>query len=428
MERCPTKSTDGLENPIFNYFPEDHPFFLQVSQFRRDIEDWLGRKNQTLEPAVGERRLIRSLIRSAPQTGEGIQLKWLYLSAQYWQEDEFRATTFMYRAGRQRTSVFEFPDDPKLTGPGEYLAQYVYKKRHQKRLKRVPVLRYVPRRRLTILDLNEPERLVGKFVRSSEAMILWESLKRLETNFAPQGEDFQMTKQVRIDGHNALLYQTHQPGIELPAVLSPESISLLRQAGKIEASIHACRFQPGGYWDMDLHRERVVRDVAWISFVCPAQGGLLQNVLRTWLEHAPDIPSSSFVFCHGDFRAAHLLVNDGAPWSVIDFDGCLQAPAEWEIAWFLVSLKRDVPFFFETITSPQRDWPGTFELAEQHFLEGYRAGSPRFSQRRLDWFRLGAEIHHIARSYQRDIVHPLALERTMTDIETLAARLELDKD
>lgn len=416
----------GTLSQICSQVSPAHPFYPHIQKFRAQIDPLLGRNLALLECRPNERMLTRTLLRANP--GEPLTLKWVYYSAQFWTENTFRSCTFLYKAERGKTSLYEFPEDPKLKAPAQYLQPFLRKDRSNSFLEGVQLLRYVPRRRLTFRSLENDSaqgtRLIGKFVRTGEADPLCRKLTTIEDRVS--GADLQIARVTEVRSDHDLFFQSHLPGTELGELLSGETYySLLKSAGSLHARVHSLPVIAETSWNIAQFVEAVRKDISWISLFHPDQRSFLEQTAAKWLDAIPDFNPEEFVFCHGDFRPPHLLANQTDPWGVIDFDGYLMADPTWEMALFLTSLKRDVPFFSQIIADPSVDWCPVFERAEQGYLQGYfHQCATGFSYSRLTWFRLAMEIHYLARSLQRDLVDPVAFGRTWGYIQTLADELE----
>jgi aminoglycoside phosphotransferase (APT) family kinase protein len=359
--------------------------------------------------------LTRTLLRATPD----FQLKWIYRSVQFWTEKSFRAWTFLYRRESGKTSVYEFPRDPKLRGLPGYLAAVKHRAEGLQGISDVNVLRYVPRRRFTFRTshgekLGAPAESIGKMVRPSETEQVYQRLQALENALGKVS--FAVAPVLKLDRVNSLFFQQARPGIDLAGVISERNLeSYFQRAGEIHAEIHSLEMPRTQEWEAGSYARRVERDLQWITSFCPQGRALIEAAWRTWRARTPNFDPRDFAFCHGDFRAAHLLVTERERWSVVDFDGCLHADPCWDMAWFLASLKRDVPFIVNAS-------PALLAQAEESYLKGY-SSARTYSVERLNWFRVAEEIHFLARSFQRDLLNEDVRDRTLARVQEFAGKL-----
>ena len=404
----------GELDQVCRFIPDHHGFSPPIDCLRRELGEWKTRSE--LQPGPGEEMLTRTLLRATPD----FNLKWIYRSVQFWTDKSFRAWTFLYRQERGKTAIYEFPRDPKLLGLAEYLAPVKRRENGQETIAGLNVLRYVPRRRFTFHASNDgklhaPTNGIGKIVRPLESEHLYQHLHALENAIGKVS--FAIAPVLKLDASNNLFFQGARPGIDLAGVISNKNFeSFLQRTGEIHAEIHNLKIPRTQEWQPGTYSRRVERDLQWITSFCPQGRELIEDAWHTWTKRTPDFHSENFVFCHGDFRASHLLVSAFEPWSVIDFDGYLHADPCWDIAWFLSSLRRDVPFIKAL---PHSD---TLMQAEESYLKGY-ATVREYSAERLNWFRVAEEIHFLARSCQRDLLNDDVRDRTLARIQQFAGNL-----
>jgi hypothetical protein len=354
----------------FGFIGAGHTFFPHIARFRESIRADSTQPNE-----------VRSLMR-IDFSGKAPRLKWVYHSRQ-WLRPSFHAITYLYRSERGATKIYEFPNDPKLDGPVKFLVSK----------EDVRVLRYVPRRRLTILVGDR----IAKFVRPLELSEVLPRLHIVESQRESAGFVIPRTTESRPE--LGLFFQELIPG-------EPTDENAVREAGKVSSRIHQLDPQrlpqaPGAF-------ENLHKDVELIS--------LFQPELKKWLSGiALEVPwpPPDPVFCHGDLRAPHFLFGPNGQVGVIDFDGACRGDLHWELALFITSLKRESQIFSD---------PQLHLAAEEAYLAGYESEGGRVSREKLRWHRLAAEIHFLARTYQRDLYTPELLKQSIAAIARLSGK------
>jgi thiamine kinase-like enzyme len=371
----------------YEFIKSAHPFFPQIESLRTALAS-------ELQPAE-DKGHSRSLLRIDFDRGRP-QLKWAYVSKQSSASERFEATTYVYRRKRDRVDRYEFPNDPKLQDMGSVLNEFP---------EHWTVLRYVPRRRLTI---NIGDR-VAKFVRRSELPAVVDRLRQVERTL--DGKAFSIPRLTETRPENGILFEELVEGRGLDAILNRETLTThLETAGKIACRIH--QHDPANLPRMQTASifEASRKDEALLTVFNPDLKKWLATVLNELFAAFEDFESET-TFCHGDFRAPHLLSKDNGDWSVVDFDGATSADPHWEIVLFLTSLKREFPMFAAA---------DLHEEAIDAFIAGYEREGRNVNREKLQWFRLAAEIHFLARSFQRDLYTPELFAQSVCDIARLS--------
>jgi hypothetical protein len=85
----------------------------------------------------------------------------------------------------------------------------------------------------------------------------------------------------------------------------------------------------------------------------------------------------------------------------------------WELALFITSLKRESQIFKD---------PQLHLAAEEAYLAGYESEGGRVNRERLRWHRLAAEIHFLARTFQRDLYTPELFQQSIGTIARLSGK------
>lgn len=373
----------------FEFIVPGHPLFEQMAPLRAAI---------AAEPALDADSATRSLLRvdfSAAQP----QLKWVYVSRQSMVRNAYRfsATTIVLRSKRNRVERYEFPRDSKLDRLGALLGKWPADWK---------VLRYVPRRRLTI----KTEQRVAKFVRRTEIQDVIDRLRSVE-GLVNKASGFSIPRVLDCHADNGILFQEFIQGEPLTALVNSGNIKeALGAAGQICRRIH--RHPAGKLPAMAIEDVMAAtrKDEALLSFLRPD--------LKEWLNAATKelfarltSTAASVTFCHGDFRAPHLLCDGNGDWRVIDFDGAVCADENWEQALFVTSLKREFTMFTDR---------NLHDESVDAFLAGYEREGGKVNREKFRWFRLAAEIHFLARTFQRDLYTPALFAQTVCAIGKLS--------
>jgi hypothetical protein len=368
----------------FEFIRPGHPFFAHIETLRAAL---------ALEPNPASSS-DRSLLRIDFDRGRP-ELKWAYVSKQSCAE-KFQATTFLFRANPNRVQRYVFPRDPKLEGLGTVLNEFPQHSR---------VLRYVPRRRLTVNTGDS----IAKFVRPTELPGI---VARLQQVQAIVNEDaFSIPRLIKSRVGDGIFFEELVAGKGIDALLNPAtSSSLLENAGALSRRIH--QHNPGGLTRIEpasiLNVAR--KDEALLTLFHPDLKMWLADVLRKLFAALTNIQVET-TFCHGDLRAPHLLARPERNWSIVDFDGAAAADPHWEQALFLTSLKRECSIFLDA------------ELHEQAFdafIRGYEREGGTVNTEKLRWFQLASEIHFLARTFQRDLFTPELFAQSVCAIARLS--------
>jgi thiamine kinase-like enzyme len=330
--------------------------------------------------------------------------------------------TILYSASTGRLAWYEFPDDPKLTTAAQFFGAA---RRRPDATAVDRILRYVPRRRLTFRTSGRDDTgatIIGKFVRPAEAEPAWDRLVKVSRAVRGSPGPFSTAAPLGVDDRHHVFFQEARPGQPLAGRLEASNVNgLVRRLGAVHRAIHELQVRHVSEWNPAAFVQILREQVKWVAFFTPEQAGLLDGVLTPLLACAPRMDPRDYTFCHGDFRCSQILT-DGDRWSVIDFDGSLRADPYLEIAHVLAFLKYDVPWCIRR-----------FEEGEDHlldevyesYLSGYQERASReLDRRRLLWYRIGCEIHCLARMIRRDLAHPVTFARALRLVRTLSEQLE----
>jgi len=144
------------------------------------------------------------------------------------------------------------------------------------------------------------------------------------------------------------------------------------------------------------------------------------------MTHVPRIDRDAYAFCHGDFRCSHVLQDDGSA-VVIDFDAAMRADPYLEVAKLMALLKHDVPFFRQRFVNAEEDAADLLTAACQAYVEGYQERAHQtLNPKRLLWYRIGCEIHYLARMIAQDLLDPISFDRVIKLLHDLSEQFRRD--
>jgi thiamine kinase-like enzyme len=410
---------DSME--VLPFIQSGHAFYPHVDRFRRLMAG--HPRYRELVPAIVSQPTaeVRTLIRGRPGAGRW-DLKGLYRSFQCRDESRplgFHAVTFLYSVSRGLLSCNEFPHDPYLPAAAAFFDE---RRRRQVDDRADRVLRYVPLRRLTFrTSAGDGARVIGKFVRPSEVGPAYDRLGTVFETVSRSSCRFRVAAPKGSDERQHLFFQEARPGGRLTQFLGPDSASdLLRVVGALHRELHALDVPGLPGRDVNAFIQTITDHLECIAVFRPEDAPVLDDVLAVLRARAPGVSPRDYRFCHGDFRCSQILKEDDR-WSVIDFDGCLRADPYLEVAYLVAFLKYDVPLFARWFEEGQDD---RLEEAYEAYLSGYEAGAPHALDRaRLLWYRIGGEIHCLARMIRRDLIRSVAWSRGLDLLRHLSERL-----
>jgi hypothetical protein len=358
------------------------------------------------------------------------ELKEMYISVQFRggvRRLPFHARTLYYSGRTGRIDWYEFPRDPALATLGSFFARHLCQQPGGETAADLDVLRYIPRQRLTVRtvaasDMVTP--LIGKFVRPWQIEAIYDRLVMVSDAVQHLPSTFAVAGPRGIDARHGVFFQEARPGTLLPFLLNDENFrDLLAVVGVIHREIHCLNVPGVPAWDFEAFLRHLVTSFDWIAFFRPDRAAFLDDVRALMLKKVPRVNHRDYTFCHGDFSCGQILVG-GNRWSLIDFDDCLRADPYLEISKLMSSLKYSVPLFRDRFLNPRQGEADLLEDGYQAYLRGYLAQERQsLDPKRLLWYRLFWEIHHLARSFKRDLFHPIAFDRTMDLVRGLSARL-----
>jgi aminoglycoside phosphotransferase (APT) family kinase protein len=316
-------------------------------------------------------------------------------------------------------SLHEFPQDPYIPGLSDWIATPV--DHRDAPLIDVKVLRYVPTRRVTFsarLAGAGDRKVIVKFKRRSK---LAEAAERLARVHAASAQTPVVTARMQgvLPRHTGFV-QDWLPGRPFDNAISrPKFASLMLEAGRLHARLHALDVADMPNWSLDHYVAGIGRDIDWITFMQPDAGRRLAALWQSLAARLLAAGRARHVFCHGDFVPGQLLLqSDGI--AVTDFDLARRGLDVQEIAKWIAALKYHIPDFAGAVRSS----PGSATALLREAEEAYVAGYERQSGRRIDRGQLGAfiaaaEIHYLAIWLKKDRFAPgafgVALERVAAE-------------
>ena len=415
---------------LFPFIGPEHPFYTHIERIRAEVSrNLLG--GETLRPDSTTQ--ILTLMRGRRLPGGGWGLRRVYVSLQSRNESSplrFDARTLFYSEKRQHVELYEFPRDPYLTTAASFFAGATGRWRPRDSNLEVDILKYVPRRRLTLLvrrPLEGDAPVVGKFVRRAQLEATYETLGKVYRTVARAPSIFSVAAPKGIDRDSSVFFQEARSGRPLTAVLDTDrSSEVFRSVGAIHRDVHTLDVPHVPTWDVRAFLDDLTMRVQWIAFFCPEQASFLEDAQKLLFTHVPGVDPAAYTFCHGDFRCSHVLQNDGG-WSVVDFDGAMRADPYLEVAELMAFLKYEVPFFRQRFVDPRPGATEVLDAACHAYVEGYQERAQQaLDPRRLLWYRIGCEIHYLARVLARDVYNPIAFHRTLRLLHDLTERFRAE--
>ncbi len=341
----------------------------------------------------------------------------------------FRALTLIYSTQSGGIECFVFPEDPRLKAISCFFQRKSVLVSGREPGSKTDILRYVPGRRLTFRTLGPAgQPVIGKFARRSEIRKAYERLARVSAASTRSQSCFSVPSPLEIEENEGLLIQEAKPGKDLTVqIVEDNFVDLLHSAGQIHQHLHRLPVE-APEWNLRIFLENLWAAIEWIKLFQPEQEQFLHRLRDFLVSNCPPVEAAEFTFCHGDFSCSQVL-NDAGSWSVVDFDRCMQADPYLEIARFLAFLKYDVPLFRDWFLDADIRNHSRLEEAYAAYLNGYeQAAGQTLNRKKLLWYRIGAEIHYLARLLKRDLASRVVLERTFELIEGLRAKFQNGKE
>src|SRR6266581_4014853 len=363
-----------------------HPFFPHIYRFRSLLADDRFRSEMQENTSDKHDGQVYASLNARFAPDQRWELKRICWSRQIHEEFSascFRALTLIYSTQSGGIECFVFPEDPRLKAISCFFQRKSLLVSGREPGSKTDILRYVPGRRLTFRTLGPAgQPVIGKFARRSEIRKAYERLARVSAASTRSQSCFSVPSPLEIEENEGLLIQEAKPGKDLTVqIVEDNFVDLLHSAGQIHQHLHRL-----------------------------------------------PVEAAEFTFCHGDFSCSQVL-NDAGSWSVVDFDRCMQADPYLEIARFLAFLKYDVPLFRDWFLDADIRNHSRLEEAYAAYLNGYeQAAGQTLNRKKLLWYRIGAEIHYLARLLKRDLASRVVLERTFELIEGLRAKFQNGKE
>ena len=419
-----------MDVTLFPFIQPTHPFHAHLERFQvlLNADPSYAERMHTLND--GGSLHIHALMRARLIPDRGWELKGFHTSFQVRDASRrrpFRALTLYYAPGANEIDYWVFPRDPYLPGLASFFG--AHRGGTDPASDVDVVLPYVPRLRLTFrTQVASGAPAIGKVVRSSEVVDIYDRLVKVSTTVNNRPRMFSVATPLGIDTTHGLFFQELRPGTELTYLLDKDYCrDLLRAVGRIHRDLHGLNVPDLPAWNVGKYLQRLVTYFEWISFLRPEQRPLLDDVRGLLFRQVPHADSARYTFCHGDF-SCHQILDDHGCWSVVDFDGCMRGDPHFEIGKLIASLKYNVPLFRDLFRDPTQRAPGLLEEACEAYLQGYEEQAQQTMNRtRILWYRIAWEIHHLARRLKRDQFHPVAFERAIALIGDLSAQLRRDQ-
>jgi thiamine kinase-like enzyme len=424
------------EITLFPFIQPTHPFHPHTERFRvlLDAEPSYGEKLYRLladaspdRPAADSIH-VHTLIRGELTADRGWTLEGFHTSLQVRDASRrrpFRALTLLYAPEAGRVDCWEFPHDPFLPGLASFFGAGNGAAAADGAVDVDVFLPYVPRRRLTFRTrMADGTPAIGKVVRPATVADIYDRQVKVSAAVNDAPTTFAVARPLGIDLTKGVFFQELLPGTELTHLLDRDNCTdLLGAVGRVHRDLHCLDVPDLPAWDYSTYLQRLFTYIEWISFLRPDQRPVLDGVHDLLFRKVPDLTSADYTFCHGDF-SCHQLLTDGDCWSVVDFDGCLRGDPHFEIGKLIASLKYNVPLFRELFRDPTERAPALLEEAYEAYIQEYEEQAQQtMNRRRILWYRIAWEIHHLARRLKRDQFHPVAFERAVALIGDLSAQL-----
>lgn len=373
------------EERLFAFLASSHPLRPEIDRFEAELARHL---EDEAFPGRGT-RTVHADLKVGPMPGGGWRVAALYWSLQCRSRNGFTAGTLSYKAHHGKLTWLDFPDDPRLPGLAEFLAQSG----------EAQVLRYIPLRRVT-LRVREPSgrTVVAKLKGASRFRSAWELLRLVEERVARAQPGFRVPKALGIEEGRCLFFQEALPGRNLAELLDADNAAtMLARMGELHRRLHALPAD-------GLARRAAVQDAAQaqehaalIGLMLPALRERVTGLAAALAATTPE--DTTPAFCHGDPDPGQVLVNDDA-WSLLDFDACHGGDPYRDVAMMAASLEYHVPRLRALAASGELG-SRAVERAASAYITGYFGTGPR-DETRLAWQRACAEMHYLALELKKD--------------------------
>ena len=406
--------------PLFSFVDASHPFAGAIERFRAELAarprtaDWLSDRDT----------IVHTELKGGARPGGRFAVERMYCSLQRTGDRGFEALSLCFSAKRGRADWYAFPDEPYLAGlrpfvEGDALAGAPGE------AARFDVLRYVPLRRFTFrgrLSTRPGPPLIGKFKKASRVHEAHDRAVSIARAVQAAGRPFVVPTPLGVDDEHRICFQGVVAGEPLSDLLADEAARAdkLAEAAALQRAFHALPARGLPAWDQAAFVRKIAGDLEWVAFLRPDAGPVVESARRA-LRLAPG--PGHLVCCHGDWVCSHLYRSSGG-FAVIDLDLAQRADPLWEVAMALAALARDVPALEAARSDPAADAPAILQRAEDAYLDGYReaTGAP-LDGRRLDFWRMCAEIYELALMLTKNRYEPVAFGRSLARVDELAERV-----
>ncbi len=378
-----------INRTVFAFIAPDHPFYPQVSEFEKTIQQ----SNAYAELLARQEQGLASSVHAEIKTKvvDGVrQLDRFYYSIQYPNTKTpggLYAWSLHYSGKNRTTKAYEFPNDPKLS----HLADFINAPEN----KGIKLLRYVPLRRVTFLKpgQNQQPDMIGKLKKPNRAKDGYLRLAEIASVNSSFG--FTIPHAETLDNDYAVFYQTLLPGEEITYLLNEINyLDLLFDIGKLQGNLGKLLLANNKRWDRDGIPKNLRNDLAEIPFYLPETAEFIAKVGHWLSEQQKNLIQFTDIFCHGDFACSQILKHQNG-WSIVDFDLAGIGNPYQDTAMFVASLGHDVPLFQEQ--------PQLISAAMLAYLDGYEGASLHsIDPLTFVWHLVCAEIYYLALILKKD--------------------------
>ncbi len=414
---------------MFPFIGSGHPFSPHIQRFTRMITSHPAYPQLAERADIGSRTMVQAEIKARRLPDRRWELDRFYWSFQYRDDSAplpFQALTLVYSARTDEAVWHDFPDEPYLTTLPAFFGDRT-RQEGREAASRVEVLRYVPLRRLTFRDSTGDQAggsVIGKFKRRSRLREAYERLSTVALVVGRSCSSFSVPAPLGLDEERGLFFQETKPGEAVSTLLDVDSLTaLLYGVGALHHDLHRAPATELPRWDVGAFVDHLEADVAWVSFFRPDQAEFLEGLWRLLRAHVPPVDPAHYAFCHGDFVCSHVLKADDR-WSVVDFDLAMAADPYLDVAMLLASLPYDVPLLTSDVRASRATEDDLLRRACDAYLRGYRERAGReLDEKRLLWYRLCAELYHLALMFKKDRFCAVAFDRATARVRELGEKL-----
>jgi aminoglycoside phosphotransferase len=369
---------------------------------------------RSADGAVRVRRFLWSVQRPAPGTPAGFAARTLFHDVARARDragvrDTARVPDPAQAALGGTTQVRDFPDDPELP----WLARPDGSWSPHEAAAAAPVLRYIPRRRVTVrLDgvPGLPDRVIAKSQAEADLRQADRVLAEVARGVERAGTtSFRVPRTLGLDVGRRLLYLDELPGRPLSRSLDTLGADdAMAGLGAVHAELHGLDVRGLAVLTTGDSLRSAGRSAAQVAVLLPSLTRRVADLCERLRRAAPSdgVPA----FCQGDFVPSQILC-DPSGWSVLDLDDAHLADPYAEVAALVVALPRELSV---------KDHDRSARLRER-YLTAYvdRAGGT-FDDSRWEWHLAVARLRLAARRLVKGRAVPGETEAVLDDIDVAA--------